>query len=143
MSGVAGSVHNMTSVLPRIRADVTEIDVTDVDALDDISLDDISLDDIEVETAASIEAVSTSDAPDAVPALTDRQQHMLVFERQWWRHAGSKEQAIREQFSLSATRYYQMLNQLLDVPAALAFDPLVVGRLRRLRATRSRARTAR
>jgi Protein of unknown function (DUF3263) len=140
MSGIAGSVHNMTSVLPRIRADVTDVGVTDIDV---DALDDINLDDIAAETAAPTEAVSTNDNAEAVPALTDRQQHMLVFERQWWRHAGSKEQAIREQFNLSATRYYQMLNQLLDVPAALAFDPLVVGRLRRLRATRSRARTAR
>jgi uncharacterized protein DUF3263 len=74
--------------------------------------------------------------------LSERQRSMIVFERQWWRHAGSKEQAIREQFDLSATRYYQMLNQLLDRPEALAFDPLVVGRLRRLRATRARTRMA-
>ena len=68
---------------------------------------------------------------------------MLAFERQWWRHAGSKEQAIREQFGLSATRYYQALNQLLDSSAALEFDPIVVGRLRRLRATRARTRSPR
>jgi hypothetical protein len=74
--------------------------------------------------------------------LTERQRDMLAFERQWWRHAGSKEQAIRERFGLSATRYYQVLNALLDDPAALAFDPLVVGRLRRLRATRARKQAA-
>lgn len=78
-----------------------------------------------------------------VDELTDRQRDMLVFERQWWRHAGSKEQAIRERFGLSATRYYQTLNALLDTPAALAFDPIVVGRLRRLRATRARKRSTR
>lgn len=75
--------------------------------------------------------------------LSDRQRRMLVFERQWWRHPGSKEQAIREQFDLSATGYYQMLNQLLEHPEAAAFDPLVVGRLRRLRSTRARKRSAR
>jgi Protein of unknown function (DUF3263) len=75
--------------------------------------------------------------------LTERQRDMLVFERQWWRHAGSKEQAIRERFGLSATRYYQVLNALLDDPAALAYDPLVVKRLRRLRATRARKQAAR
>jgi hypothetical protein len=89
------------------------------------------------------DAAAIPSPPPATPQLTERQQAMIVFERQWWRHAGSKEQAIREQFGLSATRYYQMLNQLLDLPEALAFDPIVVGRLRRLRATRSRTRTAR
>jgi hypothetical protein len=73
--------------------------------------------------------------------LTERQREMLRFERTWWRHAGSKEQAIRENFDLSATRYYQMLNRLLDRPEALEFDPIVVGRLRRLRATRARTRS--
>ncbi|HEX2774093.1 MAG TPA: DUF3263 domain-containing protein [Micromonosporaceae bacterium] len=74
------------------------------------------------------------------PALTDREQQILAFERQWWRHAGAKEQAIRDTFQLSATRYYQLLNSLLDNPAALAADPVLVGRLRRLRSTRTRSR---
>jgi len=73
--------------------------------------------------------------------LTEREQQVLAFERQWWKHAGAKEQAIRDQFGVSATRYYQMLNALLDNPAALAHDPVLVKRLRRLRATRQRART--
>lgn len=68
---------------------------------------------------------------------------MLEFERFWWRHAGSKEQAIRETFDLSATQYYRLLNSLLDQPAAVEFDPLVVGRLRRLRASRARRRAGR
>lgn len=70
--------------------------------------------------------------------LTDREERILAFERRWWRHAGSKEQAIRDTFGISATRYYQVLNGLLDNPAALAHDPVLVGRLRRLRATRTR-----
>jgi hypothetical protein len=74
------------------------------------------------------------------PALTDREQQILAFERQWWRHAGAKEQAIRDTFQLSATRYYQLLNGLLDNPAALAADPVLVGRLRRLRSARARSR---
>jgi hypothetical protein len=73
-------------------------------------------------------------------ALTDREQRILEFERQWWRHAGAKEQAIRDTFQLSATRYYQLLNGLLDNPAALAADPVLIGRLRRLRSTRARSR---
>ncbi|HKT06169.1 MAG TPA: DUF3263 domain-containing protein [Rugosimonospora sp.] len=76
------------------------------------------------------------------PGLAEREREMLAFERKWWKHAGAKEQAIRDQFDLSATRYYQVLNALLDNPAAVEHDPVLVGRLRRLRATRSRARTA-
>lgn len=74
------------------------------------------------------------------PALTDREERILAFERRWWRRAGSKEQAIRDELGLSATRYYQLLNRLLDNPAALAFDSVLVNRLRRIRATRARAR---
>lgn len=72
--------------------------------------------------------------------LTERERQILAFERRWWRHAGAKEQAIRDTFGLSATRYYQILNGLLDHPAALAVDPVLVNRLRRLRASRIRAR---
>jgi hypothetical protein len=82
-------------------------------------------------------------APAAEPAtalLAEREQRILDFERQWWKHAGAKEQSIRDTFGLSATRYYQLLNQLLDNPAALAAEPVLVARLRRLRAARSRAR---
>jgi hypothetical protein len=81
--------------------------------------------------------------PTRSAALTQRDQDILSFERQWWKFAGAKEQAIRAQFDMSATRYYQVLNSLLDSEAALAFDPLLVKRLRRLRATRQRARSAR
>lgn len=72
--------------------------------------------------------------------LTEREQRILAFERHWWRHAGAKEQAIRDSFGLSATRYYQLLNALLDNPAALAAEPLLIGRLRRLRSSRARNR---
>jgi hypothetical protein len=72
--------------------------------------------------------------------LTERQRQVLAFERQWWKHAGSKEQAIRDLFAISSTRYYQTLNALLDNPAALEYDPVLVKRLRRLRATRLRGR---
>ncbi|MDT4992254.1 MAG: hypothetical protein QOH97_2146 [Actinoplanes sp.] len=77
---------------------------------------------------------------DQAPALTEREEQILAFESRWWRHAGSKEQAIRDAFGLSSTRYYQLLNGLLDNPAALVKDPVLVGRLRRLRSTRARAR---
>jgi hypothetical protein len=81
--------------------------------------------------------------PEPQDGLTRREREILAFERQWWRYAGAKEQAIRELFDMSATRYYQVLNALIDSPAALAADPMLVKRLRRLRATRQRQRSAR
>lgn len=78
-----------------------------------------------------------------VGVLTRRDREILTFERQWWRYAGAKEQAIRELFDMSSTRYYQVLNALIDTPAALGADPLLVKRLRRLRASRQRQRSAR
>ncbi len=86
----------------------------------------------------------------AVPAvsahlgeLTERDRAVLDFERQWWKYAGAKEQAVRDLFDMSATRYYQVLNALIDSPAALVHDPMLVKRLRRMRTSRQRARTAR
>ena len=75
--------------------------------------------------------------------LSDREREILAFERQWWKYAGAKEQAIRELFDMSATRYYQVLNALIDTHEALEADPMLVKRLRRLRASRQRARSAR
>ena len=76
------------------------------------------------------------------PGLSRREHEMLTFERQWWRQAGAKETAIRDRFGVTPTRYYQVLNALIDKPEALAHDPLLVKRLRRLRATRQRLRSA-
>lgn len=81
--------------------------------------------------------------PQPATGLTERDRKILEFERQWWKYAGAKEQAIRELFDMSATRYYQVMNTLIDSPDALAFDPMLVKRLRRMRATRQRARSAR
>jgi len=86
-------------------------------------------------------AAARSSAPAA--GLGERDQEILEFERQWWKYAGAKETAIRESFDMSATRYYQVLNALIDRPEALAADPLLVRRLRRMRAERQRVRSAR
>ena len=72
--------------------------------------------------------------------LTDRDRAILDFERSWWSEPGKKELAIRERFDLSTTRYYEILNELLDAPEALEYEPLVVRRLRRVRDRRRRAR---
>ncbi len=75
--------------------------------------------------------------------MSDRDREILAVERHWWKYAGAKEQAIRDKFGMSATRYYQVLNALIDKPEALAADPMLVKRLRRLRSSRQRARSAR
>jgi hypothetical protein len=93
-------------------------------------------------TASTVESAPPADVEAAPPpveadALTEREVEMLAFEQRWWKRPGAKEQAIRDTFDMSATRYYQVLNGLLDNPAALANDPVLIGRLRRLRAGRS------
>ena len=88
-------------------------------------------------------ARSLGDAGSVPRTLSERDRELLAFERQWWKYSGAKEQAIRELFDMSATRYYQVLNGLIDDPVALAHDPMLVKRLRRNRAERQRARSAR
>jgi hypothetical protein len=91
-------------------------------------------------TARAQRAVDDADLPDG---LSRREYDILAFERQWWKYAGAKEEAVKELFSMSATRYYQVLNTLVDRPEARAADPMLVKRLRRLRASRQKARAAR
>jgi Protein of unknown function (DUF3263) len=93
--------------------------------------------------SANAAASHPADQPVVGTGLSERDRAILAFERHWWRYAGAKEQAVRDQFGMSATRYYQVLNALIDRPEALAHDPLLVKRLRRLRAARQRARSAR
>lgn len=97
-------------------------------------------------------AESTRRSPSPLDVVTDgsdrsglsgRDHEILAFERQWWKHAGSKEKAIRELFEMSSTRYYQVLNRLIDSEAALRFDPMLIRRLRKTRAARKRVRAAR
>ncbi|MDR2454534.1 MAG: DUF3263 domain-containing protein [Bifidobacteriaceae bacterium] len=75
--------------------------------------------------------------------LSQLQIQLLMFERQWWRYEGSKDKAIRDLFGIDPTRYYHLLSGLLDQPAALAFDPRLVARLRRQRDERLGARSSR
>jgi uncharacterized protein DUF3263 len=100
------------------------------------------IDVISIYDESMIVASSQHDGGDPVGQLSARDADILTFERQWWKFAGAKEQAIRDKFQMSATRYYQILNALIDKPEALAQDPLLVKRLRRLRATRQRNRSA-
>ncbi len=84
--------------------------------------------------AAPLETVAPSSD------LDERSQAILDLERGWWRVAGAKEDAIRERLGISPSRYYELLGALLDDEAALAHDPMLVRRLRRLRAARQRTR---
>lgn len=74
--------------------------------------------------------------------MAEREAAILDFEKSWWQAKAPKETEIRERFNLSAARYYQILNALIDRPEALEHDPLLVKRLRRLREQRQRNRSA-
>jgi hypothetical protein len=86
---------------------------------------------------------SAVEAPDQASGLTDLEVRILEFERSWWRYAGAKESAIKELFDMSAPRYYQLLNDLIDREDALVASPMLVKRLRRLRQARMSARSSR
>ncbi|MDS2172338.1 MULTISPECIES: DUF3263 domain-containing protein [unclassified Nesterenkonia] len=97
-------------------------------------------------SASSAEAVTrdeVADAPSDAGELTEQEQQILALERQWWKYAGAKDQAISDQLGISAVSYYQLLNRLIDSEAALAHDPMLVKRLRRQRDARQRARASR
>lgn len=81
-------------------------------------------------------------AGDDARPLDARSRDILDFEREWWMHSGPKERMIRERFGFSAARYHQLLNRIVDSPAALEHDPMLVRRLRRLREERRRKRFA-
>lgn len=91
-------------------------------------------------TAAPPPDLTATGAELRADGLTDRDRAILDLERSWWRYPGAKETAIRERFGTSATLYYRRLNWLIDQPEALAHDPMVVGRLRRVREARREGR---
>ena len=83
------------------------------------------------------------EAAGAESGLSDRDARILAFEREWWRHGGAKEGAIRTHFGLNVTEYFQVLNALIESEAALVHDPMLVKRLRRMRDARQRGREVR
>jgi hypothetical protein len=120
--------------LPFVDAPATDVDRA---TLAWLFAPDIDLPpDIEADAASIVAAVEAS-------VLNQRQRAILEFERQWWRQPGAKEQAIRDTFQLSPTRYYQALNALLDLPQALSYDAALVNRLQRLRSSAARTRRPR
>ena len=112
----------------------------------------------DTDPSASLISEDSSESSDHVPseptsepasesvtpaALSERDLAVLAFERQWWRHVGAKEEAIRSELGLSSARYYQVLGALIDEPAALAHDPMLVNRLQRMRGARAESRARR
>lgn len=89
------------------------------------------------------ESAFESTTPAVEGGLSDLEVRILDFERSWWRYAGAKESAIKELFDMSAPRYYQLLNDLIDREDALLASPMLVKRLRRLRQARMNARSTR
>ena len=78
----------------------------------------------------------------AMTEFTDAHRAMLDFERAWWKYAGAKQGGIRDRFGLTAARYYQLLNWIIDQPESLEHDPMGVRRLRRLCDLRTRQRSS-
>jgi hypothetical protein len=78
----------------------------------------------------------------AIPPLDERDRQILDFERESWKLTVAKERAIRARFGFSAARYHQLLNRIVDTPEALAYDPMLVRRIRRVREARRRRRVA-
>jgi hypothetical protein len=72
--------------------------------------------------------------------ISERHQAMLEFERSYWMLDDPKPSAIRARFQCSVDEYYAELNELLEQPAAMEHDPLVVRRLQRQRLRRRRER---
>lgn len=76
-------------------------------------------------------------------ALDPTLASVLELERRCSTGGRTKARLIRERLGLSPTRYHQLLVHAIDLPEALAFDPMLVRRLRRLRDARRRARRPR
>jgi len=78
-----------------------------------------------------------------VAALSELETRILAFEQSWWRSPGAKEREMLDALGITPTRYYQLLNELIDRPEAARFDPVLVARLRRRREDRGRLRSGR
>jgi Protein of unknown function (DUF3263) len=80
-----------------------------------------------------------------VPTIADAQQaspaDILAIEQRTWRTRGAKADAILDLLGLTETRYYQVLNHVIDTPEALGAAPALVNRLRARRASRLARRT--
>ncbi|KQO81927.1 hypothetical protein ASF17_12635 [Frigoribacterium sp. Leaf263] len=85
----------------------------------------------------------TTDDNGTVIGLSERDRAILDLEQSATGSTRHKEAVIRRELGLSTARYQQLLNALIERPAALAYAPMLVGRLIRLRDARTLARTTR
>lgn len=69
--------------------------------------------------------------------LCARDRQLLIFEKRWWHHGEHKMRAVESALGMSLTHYQRLLNAIIDHPAALHFDPVLVKGLRRKRARRT------
>lgn len=65
-------------------------------------------------------------------------EEVLAFERRWYIYAGNKTTAMEQRFGVTVEEYEARLSEILEDPAALAFDRILVTRIKRLRMHRSR-----
>jgi hypothetical protein len=75
--------------------------------------------------------------------VSERDRSILDFEGSWWLYPSPKDRAVREYLGMSATRYYQALRRMMDDADALAYAPLTVRRMRRIRQRRLEGVSAR
>jgi DNA-binding Lrp family transcriptional regulator len=75
--------------------------------------------------------------------LDDLDRRALDLAAGWWRLAGTRNEAVRELLGESPAEYHRRLARLLDDPAATAYAPVLVRRLRRQRDRRLGARSGR
>lgn len=61
---------------------------------------------------------------------------ILAIEQRTWRTPGAKAEAILDHLGMTETRYYQLLDEIIDTPEALRSNPALVSRLRERRARR-------
>jgi hypothetical protein len=88
----------------------------------------------------SIIMTTEHDAPAAAGApLSERELAILQFEATWFTLDEDRHDAIRARFACSVEEYNLEVNRVIDHPAALLADQLVVRRLRRHRDRRRRA----
>lgn len=76
------------------------------------------------------------------PELDQGLRAVLDLEHTWWTLSVPKERVVRERLGLTPARYHQLLNRALDLPEAVAYDPMLVRRLQRVRQARRQARSA-
>lgn len=81
--------------------------------------------------------IMTEEFVDTTP-LSERDLAIIEFEAGWFLLDEDRHDAIRARFGCSVEDYNLELNRVIDHPASMCADPLVVRRLRRTRERRRR-----